>query len=81
MTYNPQNVVFTSGVCTINNSATKYAGGIYDLPVAVSGSPADYGTGVTLTATVSAGATGWVSFRQGGAEIGAAPLVSGIAAL
>jgi hypothetical protein len=45
--------------------------------LAVSGSPAPYGSGVTLTATVTAGATGWVSFRAGGVEIGAAPVVNG----
>ena len=47
----------------------------------VSGSPGTYGTGVTLTATVTTGATGWVSFRQNGVEIGAAPIVSGTATL
>ncbi len=48
--------------------------------LAVSGSPATYGGGLTLTATVTgsgATPTGWVSFRAGGVEIGAVPLVNG----
>ncbi len=47
----------------------------------VTGSPGNYGAGVTLAATVTSGATGWVSFRNQttGAEIGAAPIVSGTA--
>ncbi len=49
--------------------------------LAVTNSPATYGTGVTLTATVTTGATGWVSFRQNGVEIGAAPIISGTATL
>lgn len=42
----------------------------------VSNSPTTYGTPgqVTLTATVTAGATGWVSFRNNGVEIGSAPI-------
>jgi hypothetical protein len=44
--------------------------------LAVTNSPATYGTGVTLTATVTTGATGWVSFRQNGVEIGVAPVVT-----
>ena len=47
----------------------------------VTNSPGGYGTGVTLTATVSSGATGWVSFRQNGIEIGAAPIVGNTAIL
>jgi hypothetical protein len=43
----------------------------------VTGSPADYGSGVQLQATVTSGATGWVSFRTTtGMEIGSAPLNS-----
>jgi hypothetical protein len=45
--------------------------------LSVGGSPAAYGTGVTLTATVTgsgATPTGWVSFQAGGVEIGSAPL-------
>jgi hypothetical protein len=49
--------------------------------LAVSGSPAAYGAGVTLTATVTTGATGWVSFQQNGVEIGAAPIINGTATL
>jgi hypothetical protein len=46
--------------------------------LAVTNSPATYGTGVTLTATVTTNATGWVSFRDSatGLEIGAAPVVT-----
>jgi hypothetical protein len=47
--------------------------------LSVTGSPSDYGTGVTLTATMDGAETGWVSFQQNGVEIGAAPLVSGTA--
>ncbi len=47
----------------------------------VTNSPGNYGTGVTLTATVTNGATGWVSFRQAGIEIGAAPIVGNTATL
>jgi hypothetical protein len=47
----------------------------------VTGSPGTYGGGVTLTATVTSGATGWVSFQQNGVEIGAAPLVGNTATL
>ncbi len=47
----------------------------------VTNSPGNYGTGVTLTATVTNGATGWVSFRQAGSEIGAAPIVGNTATL
>jgi hypothetical protein len=45
----------------------------------VSGDPGSYGTGDTLTATMDAAETGWVSFQQNGVEIGSAPLVSGTA--
>jgi hypothetical protein len=45
----------------------------------VTGDPGTYGTGDTLTATMDSTETGWVSFRQNGVEIGAAPLVSGTA--
>jgi hypothetical protein len=45
----------------------------------VSGDPGTYGTGDTLTATMDAAETGWISFQQNGVEIGAAPLVSGTA--
>lgn len=44
-----------------------------------------YGDGVTLTATVNrrggvgVAPAGWVSFRTGGTEVGAAPLVDGVA--
>ncbi len=43
----------------------------------VSSGTGTYGTGVTLTATVTSGATGWVSFRNQatGVEIGAAQIV------
>jgi hypothetical protein len=44
--------------------------------LAVTNSPATYGAGVTLTATVTTNATGWVSFRQNGVEIGVAPVVT-----
>jgi hypothetical protein len=50
--------------------------------LAVANNSNPYGTGVTLTATVTNGATGWVSYRlnnASGAEIGAAPVVSGTA--
>jgi hypothetical protein len=47
--------------------------------LAVTNNPAPYGTGVTLTATVTSGATGWVSFQENGIEIGAAPIISGTA--
>ncbi len=51
--------------------------------LAVTGSPSDYASGVTLTATVTTGATGWVSFvnQATGVEIGAAPLVGNTATL
>jgi hypothetical protein len=51
--------------------------------LAVTNSPANYGAGVTLTATVTTGATGWVSFRNNttGAEIGAAQIVGNTATL
>jgi hypothetical protein len=42
--------------------------------LAVTNNSSNYGTGVTLTATVTTGATGWVSFRQNGVEIGSAPI-------
>jgi hypothetical protein len=45
----------------------------------VLGDPGTYGTGDTLMATMDSSETGWVSFRQNGIEIGAAPLVSGTA--
>jgi hypothetical protein len=46
--------------------------------LSVSDTPAEYGTGVTLIANVSPpGATGWVSFRRNGVEIGAARLGAG----
>jgi hypothetical protein len=44
--------------------------------LSVSGSPAPYGSGVTLTATMNATQTGWVSFQQNGVEFGAAPIDS-----
>jgi hypothetical protein len=48
--------------------------------LAVSGDPGVYGVGDTLTATVTSGATGWVSFRTAaGVEIGAAPLIGNTA--
>jgi hypothetical protein len=50
--------------------------------LSVSGSPGTYGAGVTLTATVTSGATGWVSFRTtAGLEIGSAPLSGNTATL
>ncbi len=51
--------------------------------LSVTGSPGNYGAGVTLAATVTSGATGWVSFRNQatGAEIGAAPIVGTTATL
>ncbi len=51
--------------------------------LSTSASSTDFATGVTLTATVTSGATGWVSFINGatGVEIGAAPVVSGTATL
>jgi hypothetical protein len=51
--------------------------------LAVTNNPASYGTGATLTATVTSGATGWVSFRDAttGQEYGAAPIVGTTATL
>ncbi len=51
--------------------------------LAVTGSPSDFASGVTLTATVTSGATGWVSFvnQATGLEIGSAPLVGNTATL
>lgn len=49
--------------------------------LSVTGAPASFGAGATLTASVPTAATGWVSFRQNGVEFGAAPIVGGSATL
>src|SRR5262249_25298440 len=67
----PANTAFRGVALAPSNPGTTAS----TTSLTVNGSPGGYGAGVQLQATVTSGATGWVSFRTStGVEIGVAPI-------
>jgi len=69
-------VTFGSVTVTVNGASQVGSSTQLDAPAS-----AQYGQAVTLTATVTSGATGTVQFSADGASLGSAPVASGVATL
>jgi len=72
-------IAFESGMTTSTVASAAYT--IPSLTVASSANPSTYGESVTLTATISSGPTGTVTFYDGGASIGTGTITGTTATL
>ena len=70
---------FVNGILTVNKG-TPGSGGVTAVTVGSSLNPSTYGTSVTFTATLPAGATGTVTFEDNGTAISGAVPISGTTA-
>ena len=70
---------FVNGTLTVNKG-TPGSGGVAAVTVSPSLNPSTYGTSVTFTATLPAGATGTVTFEDNGTAISGAVPISGTTA-